>query len=498
MTLDHDECYRAICARDPRYDGRFFICVHTTGIFCRPICPARTPLRKNVQFVETAQAAIQLGFRACKRCRPEVKAGSAAWDLTAASIKRALRMIDAGALDEQSIEDFAERLGIGARHLRRLVKSALGVAPNRLALARRAAFARGLIEGSNLAMTEVAAASGFGSLRRFNDVVQKEFGASPTQLRANAGGSSGNGGMTLTLKAKGEANWQDLYQFYAARTIPGLDVATQGRYTRALRTGDGVCLIAIERGPGHTIQVSVTGATIGELYAVTGRIRRALDLDTDVAAVTKALAVDKALRPALQRQSGFRLPGSWDPFELAVRAMLGQQISVKAARTLAGRIVARYGETLPPALQGHGSTHAFPVASALADARSPDIMALGLTTARAKALIGLAAAVANDPTIFAPAQSLETLIDKLCALDGVGPWTAHYIALRAFGESDAFPSSDLGLRKAYGALTGFLPTAQELERAAAKWSPWRGYAAQALWTYLSDLETKEPRNGLAA
>jgi 3-methyladenine DNA glycosylase/8-oxoguanine DNA glycosylase len=183
---------------------------------------------------------------------------------------------------------------------------------------------------------------------------------------------------------------------------------------------------------------------------------------------------------------------------LAVRAMLGQQISVKAARTLAGRIVARYGETLPPALQGHGPTHAFPVASALAGAQTPDVMALGLTTARAKALIGLAAAVADDPTIFAPAQSLETLIEKLCALDGVGPWTAHYIALRAFGESDAFPASDLGLRKAYGALTGSLPAAQELERAAAKWSPWRGYAAQALWTYLSDLETKEPRDGLAA
>jgi AraC family transcriptional regulator of adaptative response / DNA-3-methyladenine glycosylase II len=498
MSLDPNECYRALCARDPRYDGRFFICVHTTGIFCRPICPARTPLRKNVQFVETAEAALQLGFRACKRCRPEVKAGSAAWDLTAASIKRALRMIDSGALDEQSIEEFAERLGIGARHLRRLVKTALGVAPNRLALARRAAFARGLIEASSLSMTEISAASGFGSLRRFNDVVQKEFGTSPTKLRGNAGISSVNGGTALTLKARGAVDWNGLFAFYAARTIPGVETAVGGRYVRALRTNEGPAVIAVEEAGPTAVQVSVNGATVGELYCVTGRIRRALDLDADVVAVIKALAADRTLAKALPLKTGFRLPGAWDPFELAVRAMLGQQISVKAARTLAGRIVSKYGQPLPPALQGHGPTHAFPDAAALAQADVHEMMALGLTTARAKALIGLARAVADDPGIFVPASSLDALIERLCALDGVGPWTAHYIALRAFGESDAFPASDLGLRKAYGALTGVLPSAQELERAAAKWSPWRGYAAQALWGHLSQLETKETGDGLAA
>lgn len=498
MTLDADECYRAICARDPRYDGRFFICVHTTGIFCRPICPARTPLRKNVQFVKTAEAATQLGFRACKRCRPEVKAGSAAWDLTAASIKRALRMIDAGALDEQSVEDFASRLGIGARHLRRLVKSALGVAPNRLALARRAAFARGLIEGSSLAMTEVASASGFGSLRRFNDVVQREFGASPTQLREPAGVSSGNGAMSLTLKAKGPSGWSSLFAFYEARTIPGIETATDGRYVRIMRTANGVAGVAVTKAQGDTVQIALTGAKVGELYAITRRVRRALDLDTDVAAVARALATDKTLAPALASTKALRLPGAWDPFELAVRAMLGQQISVKAARTLAGRIVARFGEGVPPNLRAAGVTHAFPAASAIADAAVADVTSLGLTTARAKALIGLAMAVARDPTIFAPAPSLHALIEKLCALEGVGPWTAHYIALRAFGESDAFPASDLGLRKAYGALSGVVPSAQELERRAEQWSPWRGYAAQTLWTYLSKTETKDAHDGLAA
>jgi AraC family transcriptional regulator of adaptative response / DNA-3-methyladenine glycosylase II len=498
MALDPDECYRAICARDARYDGRFFICVHTTGIFCRPICPARTPLRKNVQFVETAEAALQLGFRACKRCRPEVKAGSAAWDLTAASLKRALRMIDAGALDDQSIEDFAERLGLGARHLRRLVKSALGVAPNRLALARRTGFARGLIEGSNLAMTEVAAASGFGSLRRFNDVVQKEFGASPTQLRANAGQPSVNGGMALTLRARGALDWPSLLGFYADRTIPGVETVRDGRYVRAFRTGEGVVLLDIGQAGLGAIAAAVTGAQVGELYAVTGRIRRALDLDTDTQSVAKALAADKKLAPALAKTAGLRLPGAWDPFELAVRAMLGQQISVKAARTLAGRIVARFGEPLPQSLTLLGVTHAFPTAKALARAEAADIMALGLTAARAKALLGLARAAAKDEGLFAPARSLDVLVERFCALDGVGPWTAHYIALRAFGESDAFPGSDLGLRKAYGLLTGALPTAQELERAAARWSPWRGYAAQLLWTHLAKHERTEAGDALVA
>jgi AraC family transcriptional regulator of adaptative response / DNA-3-methyladenine glycosylase II len=497
MSLDPDECYRAICARDARYDGRFFICVHTTGIFCRPVCPARTPLRKNVQFVETAEAALQLGFRACRRCRPEVKEGSAAWDLTGASLRRALRMIGAGALDGQSVDEFAGRLGLGARHVRRLIKTSLGVAPNRLALARRAGFARGLIEGGTLSMTEVAAASGFGSLRRFNDVIQKEFGASPTQLRQAAGAAAPRAGMTLTVRAKGPFDWPSIHAFYAARAIPGVENAGEGRYVRALRTDQGLIVVGIAPAGEGAAAAELSGASVGDLFAVTSRIRRALDMDTDAASVARALAADPVLRPAVERFGGLRLPGAWDPFELAVRAMLGQQISVKAARTLAGRIVARFGEPLPPGLSGPGLSAAFPRAQRLADAKEADLTGLGLTAARARALIGLAQAAA-DPTFFAPARSLEALVGRLCALEGVGPWTAHYVALRAFAESDAFPASDLGLRKAYGALTGAVPSAQELERAAARWSPWRGYAAQYLWTCLADAEKKGANDDLAA
>lgn len=498
MALDHDECYRALCARDPRQDGRFFICVHTTGIFCRPICPARTPKRENVQFVESAEAALELGFRACKRCRPEVKAGSAAWDLKGASLRRALRMIEAGALDSESIDDFAGRLGIGARHLRRIIKTNLGVAPNRLALARRAAFARNLIETGSLSMTEIAAASGFGSLRRFNDVILKEFGTNPTAMRSQLKPTSLQGNMKLELRAKGAMSWAPLHAFYAARTIVGVEHCAADRYARSLPSREGSTMMMIRPLNGETLEVELIGADVGDLFGIVTRIRRALDLDTDVLAVAQSLRNDAVLRPVLDKLGALRLPGAWDPFELAVRALLGQQISVKAARTLAKRIVHRYGRPLTLETNLSNITHEFPRPEALARAEITDVVNLGLTSARARALIGLAKAAEADSNLFASAGSLDGLLERFAALEGVGPWTAHYIALRAFGEADAFPASDLGLRKAYGALSGSVPSAGELEKIAAKWSPWRGYAAQYLWTYGAMMEGKEVTNELAA
>lgn len=502
MVFDQDECYRALCARDPRQDGRFFICVHTTGIFCRPICPARTPKRENVQFVPTAEAAKQLGFRACKRCRPEVKEGSAAWDLTGASLRRALRMIDGGALDEQSVDEFAGSLGMGARHLRRIIKNNLGVAPNRLALVRRAAFARSLVEQGSLSMTEISAAAGFGSLRRFNDVMRKEFGASPTSLRTRTAPSESSGllagEMVLSLRGKGSVAWPQLHAFYAQRAIRGLEHSEGQTYTRWINTDDSAVRMILSQSTPEAIDVVLHGANVAHLFGLATRIRRALDLNTDVATVAQALGADAILRPALTKCPGLRLPGAWDPFELAIRALLGQQISVKAARTLASRLVLRYGEPVLALDAGHRVTHAFPRASILARADVVDLVALGLTNARARALVGLAKTAAQDGTLFSPARSLDDLITRLGTLEGVGAWTAHYIALRAFGEADAFPASDLGLRKAYGALSGTLPSAAELERIAAKWSPWRGYAAQILWTYLGTLEGEETKNELAA
>ncbi|HAH08875.1 MAG TPA: hypothetical protein DCL48_02100, partial [Alphaproteobacteria bacterium] len=320
MSLNPDECYRAICARDVRYDGRFFICVHTTGIFCRPVCPARTPKRENVQFVESAAAALAMGFRACKRCRPEVKAGAAAWGLTDASLRRALRLINTGALDHQTVEEFAARLGFGARHLRRLIRASLGVAPNRLALIRRATLARSLIEGGDLTMTQIAAASGFSSLRRFNDVIQAEFGASPTTLRAAAGrtprGSTGE--TSLILGSRGQANWAELYAFLRARTIPGVESASDDVYARVLTLGDRQCGVALSADGDQAVRASISGAAIAQFYELTALIRRALDLDTDTAAIAKVLRSDAVLRPAILPGAELRLPGSWTPFELSV------------------------------------------------------------------------------------------------------------------------------------------------------------------------------------
>ncbi|HAJ48080.1 MAG TPA: 3-methyladenine DNA glycosylase 2 [Alphaproteobacteria bacterium] len=500
MSLNPDECYRAICARDVRYDGRFFICVHTTGIFCRPVCPARTPKRENVQFVESAAAALAMGFRACKRCRPEVKAGAAAWGLTDASLRRALRLINTGALDHQTVEEFAARLGFGARHLRRLIRASLGVAPNRLALIRRATLARSLIEGGDLTMTQIAAASGFSSLRRFNDVIQAEFGASPTTLRAAAGrtprGSTGE--TSLILGSRGQANWAELYAFLRARTIPGVESASDDVYARVLTLGDRQCGVALSADGDQAVRASISGAAIAQFYELTALIRRALDLDTDTAAIAKVLRSDAVLRPAILPGAELRLPGSWTPFELSVRAILGQQVSVKAARTLAGRIAAQFGERVRMQGMPAGLSVAFPTAARIAAAEASDFMALGLTRARATTLVRFARAIVNDPGLLMPSASLEQAIGRLVALDGIGPWTAHYIALRALGETDAFPASDLGLRKAYAALTGHLPSAAELETRSQAWRPWRGYAAQYLWTYLAHLELGAKTSDVAA
>lgn len=338
-------------------------------------------------------------------------------------------------------------------------------------------------------MTEIAAASGFGSLRRFNDVMRKEFGTNPMALRVQSVGPSAVKRMTLTLRAKGAISWSPLAAFYAARAVPGVERCVDERYVRTLRTHAGATIVSLSPVTRDSIDVELVGANVGDLFGIVSRIRRALDLDTDVHAVAKALRSDEMLRPIVDRFEGLRLPGAWDSFELGVRALLGQQISVKAARTLAGRIAIRFGETIEPPTEG--LTHVFPCAEALARVDEKDLVALGLTRARARAVIGLSKAAYADPEMFSAARSLDVLLEKLERLEGVGAWTAHYIALRGFGEADAFPAADLGLRKAYGALAGTIPTALELERIAAKWSPWRGYAAQYLWTYGASVENEE-------
>jgi AraC family transcriptional regulator of adaptative response / DNA-3-methyladenine glycosylase II len=480
VTLDDDRRYQVLGSRDPRFDGRFFVAVVTTGIYCRPICPARTPLRRNVRFFECAASAEAAGFRPCRRCRPEAAPGSPGWQGVSATVSRALRLIEQGALDGGDCAALAAVLGVGDRYLRRLFARHLGTSPRAVATSRRAHFARSLLDASSLPMTEVALASGFGSVRQFNQVVRAVFGRTPSQLRKPIH-RAGEGVVHMRLAFRPPLAWRPLLGFLAARAIPAVEEVEQGGeggcYRRALAgpSGSGSIQVSLA-ADGRALELCVRGAAhAGQpsgLFDVVRRVRRMFDLDADPLAIAERLAPSRLLAPALAAHPGLRVPGAWDPFETLVRAMLGQQISVAAATTLARRLVERWGRSLGGAPAGR-LTHVFPAPEALAGA---DLAVIGLPGARAEALRQVSAAIAREPALLEPPASLDALVTRLCRLPGVGPWTAHYLALRGFDEPDAFPASDLGLRRAAGGLP-----ARALEALAESWRPWRAYAAIALW-----------------
>ncbi|MEX0838103.1 MAG: AlkA N-terminal domain-containing protein [Parvibaculum sp.] len=478
--LDPDLCYRAIQAKDARFDGRFFVCVSSTGIYCRPVCPARVPKRENCRFVPSAAAAEAAGFRSCLRCRPEAAPGTPAWVGTAASVSRALRLIDEGALDEGKLDDLAQRLGMGERQLRRLFLAHVGAGPQSVAANRRLLTAKQLISDTRLPLAEVAYAAGYRSLRRFNDAIRQAYGVAPGEIRRASETASG-GGIVMRLGYRPPFDWERLVTYLAGRAMPGVESVTQKRYARSFRLDSvsGTLTVAPAK-KGHALEarVAVAGAGAGAalpMRRIAARLRRLFDLDADPSAIAAAFRGDPLIGPRLARVKGLRVPGAFDGFELAIRAVLGQQISVKGATTIAGRIVAKFGEPIDSGEEG--ITHLFPAPRRLADA---DFAGLGLTGGRISTLKSLAAAVASGALDFSPRETLEAKIAELTALPGIGEWTAHYVALRALGEPDAFPASDLGLRKAAG---GGAPVAtKELELLSQDWRPWRGYAALALWT----------------
>jgi AraC family transcriptional regulator, regulatory protein of adaptative response / DNA-3-methyladenine glycosylase II len=475
---DPDLSYRALVGRDARFDGRFFVCVRTTRIYCRPVCPARTPKRENCTFVPSAAAAEALGFRSCLRCRPEAAPGTPAWAGTEASVARALRMIDEGALDEGSVEQLATRLGIGARQLHRLFVKHLGASPQAVAGNRRLLVAKQLLTETGLPLGEVAAAAGFQSLRRFNDALRTAYARSPSELRrvSRAAPPQAAAAIRLRLGYRPPFDWERVLAYLAGRAIPGVEAVAEGAYHRTYRLGGSEGVLGVSHEPGHrALSVRIEGTGPLPVRQLVARVRRLFDLDADPAAIASALGKDPVMGPRLARAGGVRVPGAFEPFELAVRAILGQQVSVKGATTLAGRVVARCGLPVPIARQG--LTHFFPSAPALAEA---DLSGLGLTGGRIGALKGLAAACAGGTFELKPSASLDESVARLVTLPGIGEWTAHYIALRALGEPDAFPASDLALRKAAGGGTVLAP--QVLERMAEAWRPWRGYAALLLWT----------------
>ena len=489
MDMDADACYRAFETRDARFDGRIFIGVKSTGIYCRPICPARTPKRENVRFFASAAGAQAAGFRPCLRCRPETSPDSGAWRGSSSTVSRALSLIEDGALDEAGVDALAARLGVGERQLRRLFQRKLGASPIAVAQTRRIHLAKQLIHETNLPMTQVALASGFGSTRRFNETFQRLFGCPPAALRrAHASADAAGADVSLHLAYRPPYDWDGLLDFLSLRAIPGVERVEAGAYIRSIALAGDQGLIRVEPGDRNRLKVTVRFGRMSALPTIIARVRRVFDLAADPVAIAAHLGQDPALAPLVAARPGLRVPGAWDGFELAVRAILGQQITVTAATALAGKLVRAYGQPLPAAIEG--LTHTFPTPQSLADA---DIAALGMPRSRGAALSSLAAAVAADPAIFGPSRSLEAAVAQLKGLTGIGEWTAQYIAMRELREPDAFPAADIGLMRALADETGRRPTPAELLARAERWRPWRAYAALHLWAGDTHAEAERRR-----
>ncbi len=487
MILDHQLCYSAMQSRDARFDGQFFTAVLTTGIYCRPICPALTPRPENVRFFISASAAEEEGFRPCLRCRPEASPGTPDWQGPSALVSRALRLIAEGVLDEAGVGGLAQRLNIGTRQLRRLFVKHLGAPPSSVAQTRRLHFAKKLIDETQLPMTEIAFCAGFSSVRRFNAAVRSAYDRSPTELRRTGRSGHAEAGdlnLRLRLSYRPPLDWPSLIQFLHARAIPGVESVERDAYRRTVRVGNSVGVLELQHIEGEQyLLLSVPPELSRSLMYISERMRTLFDLRADPLAITNHLRHDKQTSGLVERYPGLRVPGAWDGFEVAVRAILGQQVSVKAANTLAGRLVKKYGEPLQKA-KGDQLAYLFPLPERLAEANLFDI---GLMPGRAEAIRALATAVRNGDLNFSTAIGLEEAVERITDLPGVGPWTAHYIAMRALSEPDAFPAGDLGLRRAAAEIKGTMLTESQLRQRAEAWRPWRAYAAMYLWRRYTDL-----------
>ncbi|HTY95510.1 MAG TPA: AlkA N-terminal domain-containing protein [Solirubrobacteraceae bacterium] len=474
--LGFEDCYRAIETKDGRFDGWFVIAVTSTGIYCRPSCPARTPQRRNVRFFATAAGAQDAGFRACKRCRPDASPGSPEWDLRGDLIGRAMRLISDGVVDRGGVGGLARGLGYSERHLHRCLSEALGAGPLALARASRAQTARVLLERTELTVAEVALTAGFSSVRQFNATVRDVFAMTPTQLRTARRRSPGAGGsgLTVRLAARAPFDGDALISFLAARTVAGIEEVADGAYRRSLRLPRGFGVVELRPGPDH-VMATLRLEDLRDFGPAVSRSRRLMDLDSDPVAVSERLGTQPVVGGLVRAAPGRRVAGSVDGCETAVRAVLGQQISLAAARTLAGRLVADHGEPLGEPV---GSvTHVFPSAPALSriDPRS-----LGMPLTRANALVGLARAVEGGELVLDGSVDRAEVDRALRALPGIGEWTAGYVAMRELRDPDAFLAADAGVRRSLTSL-GFDGSPRVAERLSQRWRPYRAYALQHLW-----------------
>jgi AraC family transcriptional regulator of adaptative response / DNA-3-methyladenine glycosylase II len=480
MSPDHDTCYRALSSRDRRFDGRFFTAVQTTGIYCRPICPARTPARRNVVFYPSAAAAESAGFRACRRCRPDAAPGTPEWNGTSAVVSRGLRLISSGALDAQGVPELAARLGVGERHLTRLFVEQIGTTPGAVARTRRAHFARKLIDQTSLPMTEVALASGFRSVRRFNAAFRESFALSPSALRRDRQAGADGASIELQLSYRAPFDWRHLLAFLAVRAIPGREQVRDGVYRRIFEQDGRPGWIEVTHdAKNEVLRLRVEPARTRCLPWIVDRTRRLLDLDADPLAIAAGLSRERRMKALCRRRPGLRVPGAWDGFELAIRAILGQQVSVKGATTLSGRLVARFGAPIEDPLHA-GLDRAFPSPEVLARA---NLETIGMPARRADAIRIVSAAVADGQLALNDTDDPEAARESMMALPGIGPWTTEYVLMRALAQPDAFPASDLGLRAAID--DDNRPGARALEEMSQAWRPWRAYAAMHLWSTLT-------------
>lgn len=473
MNLDWRICSRARLSRDARFDGKFFIAVRSSGVYCRPICPAPTAKEKNVRYFATAAAAAEAGFRPCLRCRPECSPGTPAWAGTQSTVARALRLISESGLEDGGVESLAERLGVGSRHLRRLFLRHLGATPRAVEQTRRLHFAKKMIDETGLPMLQVAMVAGFGSVRRFNADIRKTYARTPTQIRALARKTASQPAnqYLFRLNFRPPYNWPVMLAFLAARATPGVEAVESGHYCRTISVGGvkGWFDVSLD-GHADALAVRVQFGDPRSLFFIIERVRAMFDLNADWPAIMRSLRGDPALAARLRASPGVRVPGCWDGFELAVRAILGQQITVRGATTLAGRMTEAFGRT---SLFAGNLTHLFPTPEALAEA---DLTRIGLTKARAETVRALARAASEGRIRFTGIVDSEEFLRRLCAIPGIGQWTAQYVAMRALDEPDAFPSGDVALQRALS-----LANARDLEQRAERWRPWRAYAVMYLW-----------------
>jgi AraC family transcriptional regulator of adaptative response / DNA-3-methyladenine glycosylase II len=480
MILNPDHCYQAVLTRDTRFDGRFFVAVKTTRIYCRPICRVKTPMRKNCEFYSHAAAAEVAGYRPCKRCRPELAPGNSLMEISSQQARNAAWYIGQDFLSENSLEALAGKLGITDRQMRRVFHDEFGVSPVEFSQTQRLLLAKQLLTDSAMPVTDVAYASGFKSLRRFNALLKERYRVTPTEFRRQQKKEAPQNfaEFSFRLNYRPPFDWDRLLAFLSLRVIPNVEAVQDGKYLRTIHVTRQNRNITGHLEVRHdadncTLAVKLSDSLLSVCAPVLERLKRLFDLHADPVAISAALGNLAEQRP------GLRLPGSFDGFEMAVRAVLGQQISVGAASTLAGRLALRFGEPIQTPIVS--LTRLFPAPQKLASASVDSIGRLGITGQRAKTLIALSRAVARGELHLEPGSRIEDTLAELRRIPGIGGWTVQYIAMRALSWPDAFPHTDLGVRKALG-----LENPKEILGLAEKWRPWRAYAVLHLWADLSE------------